>query len=356
MRAAVLTTPGAQPSTAFRIDEAYPKPTLPSRGADSEWLLVRVHAAGLNRAELRSRAGDVPHPAEFGPFAHKYRTTPPAVLGEEFVGVVEDSADGVRARFPVGALVVGFGAGGGKAFDGAYAQYTLALARRCWRFEWPGPVNSVPWDVVAAVPVAMWTAHCALFEAADTKKGDTVLVHGATSSVGLWAVMLAKHAGCAVIATTRQAHKVGRLRTAGADYVLLEDDLKDLDNVRKLAPGGVNTIFELVGPSAIMSTDMPLLARKGTVVASGMLDGVWSIADFTPATIPSTRRLTFSTTTDDDMETVGQVLPDALDKVRTGVYKSEIFLDKVFALEEVGKAHEYMEESRAVGKVVLRIP
>lgn len=73
MTAAVLTSPGAHPPSAcFTIDHAYPKPTLPSE----DWVLVRVKAAGLNRAELRGRNGDAPAPAEFGIFKSEYREKP----------------------------------------------------------------------------------------------------------------------------------------------------------------------------------------------------------------------------------------------------------------------------------------
>lgn len=348
MRAAVLTSPGASPpSAAFTIDDKYPKPTLPG----PDWLLIRVRAAGLNRAELRSRGGEVPHPPEFGMFVDEYHVEPPRILGEDFVGTVERAGTACADGFAPGDNVAGFHYGGGKAFDGAYAQYTLVHRRRCWRFTWPGVV---PWDVVGAVLCPMWTSHASLFNAGDTRSGDTILVHGATSSVGLWAVILAKEHGCTVLATTRQAAKADRLHAAGADHVLLEDELRR-GAAQKIAPAGVRTVLELIGPDVVREVAFPVLAPRGSAVVTGVLSKAWAMKDFSPLLIPPTRRLTFYTMMEEDVEEAGRVLQEVLDKVRAGVIKSERFLDKVFTLEDVGKAHEYMEANKAVGKVVMII-
>ena len=78
MIAAVLSSPGASPpSKCFTIDKEYPKPTLPSQS----WVLVKVKAAGLNRAELRGRNGDEPAPPEFGMFVDEFHPDPPKILG-----------------------------------------------------------------------------------------------------------------------------------------------------------------------------------------------------------------------------------------------------------------------------------
>lgn len=112
MTAMVLNSPGAEPpSKAFSLDTNYPKPTLPSE----KWALVKVKAAGLNRAELRGRNGDKPAPPEFGIFKDEYHEDPPKILGEEFVGIVELAGSGTDFRR--GDAVTGFIYGGGKAHD-----------------------------------------------------------------------------------------------------------------------------------------------------------------------------------------------------------------------------------------------
>lgn len=202
----------------------------------------------------------------------------------------------------------------------------------------------------------MWTAWGSLFEAAELKPKSTVLVHGGTSSVGLWAILLAKDHphNCTVIATTRNAEKVSKLKQAGADHVILEPDLDS--SLRNLYPAGVDCILELVGPDQLLSFTLPHLSPHGTAVVSGILSRKWSAPDFTPSQIPPTRKLTFYSmgVTDDGLEKVPGVMEAAVRKVESGVWAKDVFISRVFqGLEEVGQAHEYMEGNSAVGKVVV---
>ncbi|KAL8789467.1 MAG: hypothetical protein Q9195_006792 [Heterodermia aff. obscurata] len=214
---------------------------------------------------------------EFGIFKAEYHEDPPKILGEEFAGTIETA--GQNTRFKPGDHVVGWGYGGGKAHDGAYAQYTLCHSRRCH----PLPETTLGWDTLGGIFMGMWTAWGALFETARIAPGAKVLVHGATSSVGLWAVLLAKGRGCTVVATTRDGGKVERLRGAGADYVLLEEGLGEM--LGEVVPGGVDCVLELLGPGTL-----PEIAFRN------------------------------------------------------------------LKLRDVGLAHQYMEENKAVGKVVMEIP
>ena len=209
--------------------------------------------------------------------------------------------------------------------------------------------------------MSMWTAYGALVDAAQCGKGNSVLVHGGTSSVGIWAILLAKEKGCTVIATTRQEWKVERLKASGADHVLLEKGLDD--ELGKLYPNGVDIILELVGPDQLTSVAFGNLARHGTVVCTGVLSKEWTVKDFSPALIPPTRKLTFNGfgnsgrgDRDAGLEAVEAVLEEVVGKVEDETFRTAAFLDRVFPLQEVGKAHEYMEENWAVGKVVVKVP
>jgi NADPH2:quinone reductase len=182
-----------------------------------------------------------------------------------------------------------------------------------------------------------------------------VLIHGATSSVGMFGLLAAKDKGCTVIASTRQQSKVQKLKDAGADYVVLESDLESPETIRKIAPNGVNTVLELIGLEAVEGISMPALARGGTVVKCGILGKVWKWT-VGPGIVPAMRKLTTFTTLDEDYEAAGRVLADAVEKVKSGVYKKENFLDSVFDLQDVGLAHQRMEDCVATGKVVLIIP
>jgi len=286
-------------------------------------------------------------------FVDEYHKDPPKILGEEFVGTVEAVGGNLTGEYEAGDVVAGWVYGGGKAYDGAYAEYVVVHKMRVHKISSETSNRVLPWTVLGAIPMSMWTAWGSLFIAGETKEGATVLIHGATSSVGIWAILLAKDRKCKVIATTRQEWKVQRLREAGADHVVLEENLKD--EVRKIAPKGVDTILELVGPDKVVNVSLPLLARHGTVVVTGVLTKGWTVDGFTPAMIPPTRKITMYGTMDEDIPTATKVLNEVVEKVRSGVFKPEVFLDKVFSLEDVGKAHEYMEENKAVGKVVIQI-
>lgn len=345
MRAAVLTKPGATPASAcFTIDPAYPKPSLPSE----DWVLVRVRAAGLNRAELRSRNGDPGHILEFNFFRNEYRTDPPKIIGEEMVGEIEKA--GSNTTFKPGDKVAAWMFGGGKAFDGSYAEYAVCRKESVVKLE-----TTLPWHVLGGAIMSMWTAHGALDICAQIKPLSTVLIHGATSSVGVWSVLLAKEIGCQVIATTRQESKVERLKLTGADHIVLEKDLKDA--IPRLAPQGVDTWFEIVGPEYNELLAFPNTARHGTVVNAGMLTMNLTMGDFSPTVMGPTRKLVMYTTMPEDFEgrTAADFVRHVVKKIESGYFKPEAFLDQVFPLEEIGAAHEWMEENKATGKVVITI-
>lgn len=354
MAAAVLTSPGASPPQAcFTYDASYPRPTLPS----PEWTLVRVHALGLNRAELRSRANLPPFLKEFNIFQAEYHADPPKILGEEFVGIVEDA--GAESGFQRGEPVTGMIYGGGKAHDGSYAEFTLCHRRRLYRLP-VGIETRLDWNVIGGVPMSMKTAYGSVVLAGGLDrrpKGSTVMVHGGSSSVGVWAIMLAKDRGAKVIATTRNKHKIAQLKKVGADHVFLEGELEA--EVPKQFPKGIDIILELVGPDQTLRS-LGFAARFGTVVLAGVLNLGWEAEGLSPFMIPPTRNLSFYTMTndgigseDDGLEDMEGLLAHVLEKVEKGIYPAECFLDKTFKLEEMGDAHAYMEDNKACGGVVV---
>jgi len=348
MRAALLTSPcSSPPGACFTYVTDYPKPSLPN----PDWVLVRVYATGLNRAELRARNAEPVSPYEFGIFMDEFHNNCPKVIGEEFVGEIVEA--GKNTPFKVGERVVSWAYGGGKAYDGSYAEYTICHKSRIWKLGEAS--KDVEWEVLAAIAMGLWTAYGSIFVAADTKPGDIVFIHGATSSVGIWGVLAAKNEGCTVIASTRQERKIQNLKDAGADYVVLEKDLASPETIRKIAPNGVNTVLELIGLEVVETISMPALAIGGTCVKSGILGNAWELK-VTPAIAPPMKKLTSFTTMNVHFDESQKVLIDAIEKVRSGVYRKEDFLDSVFDLQDVGAAHQRMEDNAATGKVVLRIP
>ena len=203
----------------------------------------------------------------------------------------------------------------------------------------------------------MWTAWGSLFEAAQLQPHSTVLIHGGTSSVGLFAILLAKDHACTVLATTRKPEKVQKLKEAGADHVLLESDLAP--SLEHLYPNGVDVILELIGPDNVLTFTLPHLARHGTAVVTGVLSKSWTIPDFAPSRIPPTRKLTFygRGAKNEGAEKVPGVMEAAVRKVEKGEWREDVFVSRVFeGLGSVGEAHAFMEGNRAVGKVGVVVP
>jgi len=357
MTAAVLVKPGEDvpPTECFEYVTSYPRPTLPT----PEWILCRVHVAGLNRAELRGRAALLPGLGEFNIFQKEYHKDPPKILGEEFVGEVEEA--GSDSGFTKGEKVTGFIYGGGKAYDGAYAEFTLCHKRRLYRL----PESKLSWEVLGSIPMSMWTAYGSVFEAGGLDRRGrkaSLLVHGGTSSVGVWAILLAKDRGHTVIATTRKEEKVHGLRQAGADHVVLEEEIES--RVPELFPDGVDVVLELVGPNKTLKA-LSLTARYGTVVVTGVLSKQWSMEGFKPAMIPTCRNLTFYGMTnrqslgkeDEGLDQVESVLEDVVRKVESGKFPKEVFMDRTFKLKDIGDAHAYMEVSGTPSELrVCRVP
>ena len=196
MRAAVLDAPG--PPEALQLRE------LPVPEPADGWVLIEVKAFGLNRSELQTRLG-------FAGAAVSY----PRVLGIEAVGVVAACPGG---EFEVGRQVVAMMGGMGRRFDGGYAEYTSVPAAQVIAFE-----SALDWATIGAVPETLQTAYGSLTVGLDAQPGDTVLIRGGTSSVGMTMAVLAKQRGMTVFATTRDAAKGDTLRAIGVDEVLIDD-------------------------------------------------------------------------------------------------------------------------------------
>jgi NADPH:quinone reductase-like Zn-dependent oxidoreductase len=289
-------------------------------------------------------------PVEFGIFKNEFHHQCPQIIGEEFVGeVVEAGSD---TQFKLGDRVAGWAYGGGKAYDGSYAEFTICHQRRLWKLG--ERAKEIAWDVLGAMPMGLWTAYGAIYIAAETKPGDVIFIHGATSSVGIWAVLSAKDQGCYVIASTRQESKVQKLKDAGADWVVLEAELQDKQVIRDIAAKGVQTVLELVGLEALETISMPVTKSGGTVVKCGILGKIWK-HPVGAGLVTAKRKLTTFTTLDEDYDEASRILQESVEKVRSGKFNKAVFLDSTFDLQDVGMAHQRMEDCTACGKVVLLV-
>jgi NADPH2:quinone reductase len=233
--------------------------------------------------------------------------------------------------------------GMGRTFDGGYAEYTCVPARQVVPFT-----SSLDWATLGAVPEMLQTAYGSLTIGLDAQRGQSILIRGGTSSVGMATAVLAKRLDMTVLSTTRSPRKVEELRRIGADHIVI-DDGQIADRVRDILPTGVDTALELVGTPTLPDT---LAATKvhGVVCFTGMLSNVWTVRDFYPIDyIPRGVRLTAYTGEATDLQT--GILQDFLHAVAAG--EAIVPVHRVYHLDEIREAHAEMEAGSATGKIVV---
>jgi NADPH:quinone reductase-like Zn-dependent oxidoreductase len=320
MRAVVLDGPG--PPEALRIRR------LPIPEPRPGWVLIKVKAFGINRSELHTRLG-LAQGVSF-----------PRVLGIEATGVVAAAPGG---EFAEGQQVAAMMGGMGRAFDGGYAEYTNVPATQVLPFH-----TDLDWATVGAVPEMLQTAHGSLTVGLDAQPGETLLIRGGTSSVGMASAILAKDRGLTVLSTTRRPDRATALEAIGVDHVLV-DDGEVAARVRAIVPDGVHAALELVGTDTLPDT-LRATAVHGVVCFTGMLSNQWTVADFYPIDyLPTGVRLTAYGGDATDLPPA--VLQGYLDAVAAGGLAVPIH--RTYALDEIAQAHADMEHGRATGKLVV---
>jgi NADPH:quinone reductase-like Zn-dependent oxidoreductase len=320
MKAVVLD--GSGPPSALQMREV-PRPR-PQRG----WVLISVRAFGLNRSELHMRLGL----AEGVTF--------PRVPGSEVVGVVAECPGG---EFSEGQQVATFSEGMGRAFDGGYAEYCCVPVAQIVPFR-----SDLDWTTLGAMPVMLETANGSLSTGLDAKEGQSLLIRGGTSSVGMAAAVLARRLGMRVLSTTRHESRAPALRDIGVDEVIL-DDGQVAERVQSIVPGGVDAALELIGaptlPDTLRSTRV-----HGVVCFTGMLSNQWIVDKFYPIEyIPRGVRLTAYRGEAADLPSA--VLQEFINAVGEGA--AVVPIGAVYQIDQIVEAHTAMEENRVAGKIVV---
>ncbi|MGW1746361.1 alcohol dehydrogenase catalytic domain-containing protein [Streptomyces sp. NPDC002092] len=322
MRAVVVTRPGGL--DALEIKD------VPVPVRKPGWVRIRVKAFGVHESEVTTRKGE-----------SDAEVTYPRIPGIEGVGVVDeaDEDSGLRPGQQVATMMGGMG----RSYDGAYAQYVTVPAGQVIPFE-----TGLPWDVVGALPEMFQTAYGSLTTGLDLRPGQTLLIRGGTSTVGLSAATIAKDLGATVLSTTRRAERAGELRAAGVDHPLVDSGTIAVQ-VRELLPDGVDAVLELVGCSVLADT-FRTVRRHGTVCFTGALAGQWTIPDFSPFMIPGGVRLTSYAGEAADLP--ADVLAHQLQAIAEG--HLNVPVAKVYhGLEQVRDAQADLESGTTPGKHVV---
>ncbi|MGI8543967.1 MAG: NAD(P)H-quinone oxidoreductase [Aridibacter sp.] len=305
------------------------KPVL----SQANQVLVNVKAAALNRADILQRKGFYPAPKGF----------PERILGLEFAGEVAEIGEDVSG-FEVGKRVFGITAGGGQA------EFVLTEENQLAQIP-----ENLSFTEAAAIPEAFITAYDAVWTQGNLQKSETLLIHAVGSGVGLAALQIAKAKGNKVIGTSRTQNKLDECKKFGLDIAINTGEIKDFDKIiKKTNEKGVDVILDLVGAN-YFEANLQSLALKGRLVLVGLVSGRKAEFDLGMAL---TKRLKIigtvlrSRAAEEKAVAAANFIREVLPLIEAGKIKPN--LDKVFKMENVRAAHEYLESNESFGKVVLK--
>lgn len=321
MKAAVVGDKGVE---VREVPKPAPKPNE---------ILIKVHAASLNRADLAVASG------------HRHGTIggTGTIVGLECAGEVEAVGAAVT-DFKPGDRVMSSAAGG-------FAEYAVADAGRAHKI----PANNMSYEQAACMPVAVQTMHNALVGAGRLKKGETVLIQGASSGVGLLGMQIAKHMGASLVmgSSTNDARRA-RLAEFGCDLAIDTRDAKWADKVKEATGGkGVDLIVDQVS-GGVMNANMQAAAVLGRIVNVGRLGGMKGEFDFD---LHALKRIdyigvTFRTRSPEEVRVIVQAArKDLWSAIEGG--KLSLPIDKTFPLAEAAEALAHMKANAHFGKIVL---
>ena len=320
-----ITQPGAP-------DVLQPR-QVPVPTPDAGEVLIRVHAAGVNRPDVLQRAGKYPMKPGMNPNP-----------GLEVAGEVVAVGTGV-SDFIVGDKVCALTNGGG------YAQYCAVPASQTLSTP-----EGMDWVQAAAIPETFFTVWANLFEMGGASKGQRALIHGGTSGIGTTALMLCREFGVKAFATAGSEEKCAVIRQLGAEPINYHD--QDFVQViqEKTANKGVNVILDIMGGS-YLNQNIAALSMEGRLVMLGFLGGAHA-KDIDLLAIMAKRAvvtgsLLRSRTREEKASIAEQLREYVWPVLATG--RCLPIIDKVDALTEASQAHARMETGDHIGKIVLRV-
>src|SRR5689334_6960513 len=320
MKAAVVTESGVQYKDA-------PKPS-----PKANEILIKVKAASLNRADLAVASG------------HRHGTVggPGTIVGLECAGEVEAVGADVK-DFKPGDRVMSSAAGG-------FAEYAVTDSGRAHKV----PANNMTWEQAACMPVAVQTMHNAVVGAGRLKKGESVLIQGASSRVGLLAMQIAKHMGASTVigASTHAGHRA-RLSEFGCYLSLDTLDPKWPEKVKEVTGGkGVDLIVDQV--SSVMNPNMEAAAILGRIVNVGRLGGMKGEFNYD---LHALKRIdyigvTFRTRTPEEVRAIVKAArADLWPAIEAG--KLSLPIDRTFPPSQAAAALAPMRPNAHLGKILV---
>lgn len=296
---------------------------VPTPKVKKNWSLVKIKGFGINHSEIFTRNGLSP--------SVKF----PRILGIECVGIISQTTD--PKRLPVGQKVVSIMGEMGRNFDGSYAEYVLIPNDQIYPIK-----TNLAWSTLAAIPETYYTAYGSLLNL-HIKSGQMLLVRGGSSGVGFAFTKLAKalFTEITVVGSTRQLKKTDQLIDIGYDDVIQ-------DQAGTLMTGdSYDRVLELIGPTTIKDT-FKHVNETGIVCSTGELGGQWYLSNFDPIMdIAANGYLTSFYSGNVDVQKLNNLL-QLIEKRNIDVKPS-----KIFSLDKLPQAHEFLESTESVGKVVV---
>ena len=296
-------------------------------------VLIEVHATGINRPDVFQRSGSYPPPLGASPY-----------LGLEVAGVIVALGSAVT-QWQIGDQVCALTPGG------AYAEYCATPAAHCLRIP-----NGLSMIQAAAIPETYFTVWSNLFDMGHLQSGETILVHGGSSGIGVTAIQFAKAFGAKVITTVGSNKKAQRCLELGADVAIEYKDQDYEEVVLKLTNKvGVNVILDIVGGPYIQK-NINCLAVDGRLLQVAFLKGSRAELDVNAI---MRKRLTYTGATmrprsDEQKGAIAQQLEKHIWPLMDQG-KCLPVIDTVFPFTEVVAAHQLMESSAHIGKIVLQV-
>jgi NADPH2:quinone reductase len=301
-----------------------PKPTP----APQE-VLIKVKAFGLNHAEMHMRKGewDVWNP----------------VTGLECVGVVEECPND---EIPVGSKVIGVLGGMGLLRPGSYGEFVSVPINNVIQID-----TKLSWELLAAIPLVYATAYVCVFTVLNVQSGESLLIRGATSTIGQAALHLAVDAGIKVTATTRREERFGLLKKMGATKVMLEQDDLEMDTGGKK----FDKVLNLIG-NRVLVKSINITRPGGRMLQAGWLGGLEPVKDFNPM-VEMESGVHFSLYHGKVLGTPAfpfSAIPlqEIIKKIENGAWDAKPA--HVFDYEDIHKAHEMLDSHDAGGKIVIK--